>query len=155
MDMRRLILSMFVSVLVAVAQPPVTSRPFRIDELKTPLGFSVSVYARVSGSPRMMTFGPNGVLYVAARNNGIVYAIPDHDQAVPVLRGLNGPHSLEFHDGDLYVATDNAVLRFRAAVNRALVISSGPEQLASLPSGAGHTTRTLTIGPDGTVYVSA
>jgi glucose/arabinose dehydrogenase len=155
MDMRRLILSTFVSVLVAAAQPPVTSRQFRIDELKTPPGFSVSVYARVSGGPRMMTFGPNGVLYVAARNNGIVYAIPDHDQAIPVLRGLNGPHSLEFHDGDLYVATDNAVLRFRAAVTPALVISSGAEQLASLPSGTGHTTRTLTIGPDGTIYVSA
>src|SRR5437016_2936839 len=119
--MVRVILSTISFALLAAAQPAVTSRPFRLDELKTPPGFSVSVYARVNGEPRLMTFGPNGVLYVAARGNGTVYAIRDHDQVVPVLRGLNGPHSLEFHDGDLYVATDNAILRFRGAITSDLV----------------------------------
>lgn len=139
----------------AAAQPAVTSRPFRIDELRTPAGFSASVYARVAGGPRMLTFGPNGVLYAAARGNGTIYAIPDRDKVVTVTRGLNGPHSLEFHDGNLYVATNDAVLRFRDAVTPDLVIQSKAEQLASLPTGTGHSSRTLTIGPDGTIYVSS
>ena len=73
------------------AQPPVGVRPFRLDELQTPPGFTVTVFATLPVAPRLMTFGPNGVLYVAARDAGQVLAVPSPNRSVTVLRGLNGP----------------------------------------------------------------
>lgn len=144
-----------ISLLAATrAQPPVGSRSFKLEELKTPPGFEVSVFARVSGGPRLMTFGPNGVLYVAARAGRSVVAIPSPNQPIQVLRGLNGPHSLAFRNGDLYVSVDDGVLRFRNAVTSDLVIRSAGERLLTLPSGGGHSTRTLGFGPDGKLYAT-
>src|SRR5262249_952596 len=44
---------------------------------------------------------------------------------------------------------------FADAVTSGIVISSQPERVVSLPSGGGHTTRTLGWGPDGNLYTSA
>src|SRR5262245_50318540 len=86
------------------AQPPVYRRPFRLDELRTPPGFEVTVFATLSGAPRLMAFGPNGVLYVALRDAGEIAAVPSANSSVVALRGLNGPHSVTFRGEDLYVA---------------------------------------------------
>lgn len=129
-------------------------RAFRLEELKTLPGYEVSVYAAVGGTPRHMAFGPNGVLYVAARNGGNIVTIPERGRTVVALRGLAGPHTLQFRDGDLWVAVNNGVLRYRDAVTADLVIRSSPERIATVPAGGGHSTRTLGFGPDGKLYVS-
>jgi len=129
-----------------LAQPPVGSRPFRLEELKTPPGFEVSVYARVAGGPRLMTVGPNGALYVAA--GGTVWAVPAAGQVVSVVSGLNGAHSVQFQGNDLCVAVADGVLRFRDAVTPA-------ERVLDLPVGGQHSTRTAYFGPDGSLYESA
>ena len=123
-----------------------TSREFRIEELHTPPGFEVSVYTNVPGGPRLMAFGPDGVLYVAARGSGAIVAVRGPNQVSTVLSGLNGPHSIAFHDGDMYVAVNDAVLRVR---------NGTPQRIVSLPSGGGHSTRTAAFGPDGRLYVTA
>lgn len=128
-------------------------RPFRLEELKTPPGFEVSVYGVVRGA-RHMAFGPNQVLYVAARSANQVVAVRSEGETVVVLRNLNGPHSLEFRGEDLYVSVNDGVLRFRNAVTEDLVIRSQAERIATVTSGGGHTTRTLGFGPDGKLYVS-
>src|SRR5260370_14413980 len=96
----------------ANAQPPVNGRPFKLEELHTQQGFAVSIYAHVNGGPRHMAFGPDGILYVAARGSGNVVAIPRSNQTTTVLTGLTGPHSLAFARTYPYVSTDNAVWRF-------------------------------------------
>ncbi|MBI3684254.1 MAG: sorbosone dehydrogenase family protein [Acidobacteria bacterium] len=150
---------MRVLVIFAFCLPPafpqaVASRPFRLDELKTPPGYGVGVHATVGGGPRHMTFGPNGVLYVAARGNGSIVAIPERGRTVVALRGLNGPHSLVFRDRDLYVAVNDGVIRLRDAVTGDLVIRSQAERILNVPSGGQHSTRTVGFGPDGKIYVT-
>lgn len=139
------------------AQPAVGSRPFRLEELRTPPGYEVTVHARVPGSPRHMAFGPNGVLYVAARGRGEVVAVPEAGRAVTVLSRLNGPHSLAFHEGWLYVSVNDGVVRFANAVTEDLVIASEAERIVSLPvSGPNqHSTRSIGFGPDGLLYLTA
>ena len=136
----------------------VASRPFRLDELRTPPGFEVSVYARVSGSPRLMTIGPNGVLYVASRGNSIV-AIPEAGRVVTVRGGLSGPHSVTFRGNDLYVGVNDGVVRFSNAVTEDLVIRNAPERVVTftVPPGTPnqHSTRTAYFGPDGKLYLTA
>jgi len=132
------------------------SRPFRIEELRTPPGFEVSVYATVNGGPRHMAFGPNGVLYVAARNNGSVIAVPSQGRVVTAVRGLSGPHSLVFRGSDLYVSVNDGVMRLPNAITENLVISTTPERVLAVPASGpgGHTTRTVAFGPDGKIYVA-
>jgi len=132
----------------------VNSRTFRLEELKTPPGFEVSVYARVNGSPRLMTVGPNGVLYVAARG-GSVAAIPTANRVVIARSGLSGPHSVTFRGNDLYVAQNDGLIVFRNAVTEDLVIRGNPERLVTFPSGGQHSTRTAYFGPDGKIYFTA
>ena len=136
------------SAAAVVAQPPVGYRPFLLQELVVPAGFEVEVFAQVDGGPRLMAFGPDGVLYVAVRDAGTVVAIPAANQVTAVLTGLNGPHSLTFRGNDLYVAVNDGVLRFRNAAD-------SPEQVVMLPAGGQHSTRTARMGPDDQLYVTA
>jgi glucose/arabinose dehydrogenase len=152
--MRRLLLLTLAAAPV-FAQPPVGARPFRLEELKTPPGFEVTVFAKLDVAPRLMTFGPNGVLYAAARDAGLVVAVPAGRQPVTVLQGLTGPHSVSFRGNDLYVAVDDGVLRFANAVTDGLVIRSPAERLLTLPAGGQHSSRTAAIGPDDRLYVTA
>ena len=140
-------------VLPALAQAPVTSRPFRLSELKTPPGFTVSIYAHVPGSPRLMTFGPNGALYVAAGDS--VYAVPAANQVIRAAAGFAGAHSVTFRGNNLYVAASNGVYRLADAVTSDFVIRTQPEKIIDLPVGGQHGTRTMAFGPDGRIYVSA
>ncbi len=137
------------------AQAPVRSRPFHLDELHAPPGFAVEIYARVNGSPRHMTFGPNGVLYVAARGAGQIVAIAKKGETITAIRGLNGPHSLAFREGDLYVSVNDGVLRFPEATPAGFVIRGNGQKILSLPSGGQHSSRTLDFSPDGRLYVTA
>ena len=150
---------LFAALLPAVclhAQPAVTARPFQLSELRTQPGFEVSVYTRISAGPRFMTFGPNGVLYIAARDNGSIVAVPAANTNVVAARGLNQPNSLVFSGNDLYVGTIDAVLRFRDAVTGDFVIRAQAERLATLPTaGGGHISRTIEVGADGRLYVAA
>jgi len=144
--------------LIAPAAYPqaASSRQFRLEELRTPPGFEVSVYATVSGGPRHMAFGPNGVLYVATRNNGSVVAVPAQGRVVTAVRGLSGPHSLVFRDSDLYVSVNDGVMRLRDAITEDFIISSQPQRVLAVPASGpgGHTTRTVGFGPDGRIYVA-
>jgi glucose/arabinose dehydrogenase len=138
-----------------LAQPPVNPREFQLGELHTLPGFEVSVYAQVPSGPRLMTVGPNGILYVAARNAGAIYAIAAQNHAVQVLAVLPGPHSLAFLNDTLYVAADDGIYRVDNAVTGDLVIRSQPVKIAELPVGGQHVTRTVVIGPDGKLYATA
>src|SRR5215471_16620859 len=99
----RMIVTAMLLVAAVEAQPPVGSRPFRLEELQTQPGYEVSVFARGLNEPRHMAFGPNGVLYVAAQGSGRIIAVTP-DRQTTVLSGLNGPHSLVFRGNDLYAS---------------------------------------------------
>jgi len=101
-----------------------------------------------------MAFGPNGVLYVATRNNGSVVAIPAQGRVVTAVRGLSGPHSLVFRDSDLYISVNDGVIRLRDAITEDFIISSQPQRFLAVPASGpgGHTTRSVAFGPDGRIY---
>ena len=146
----------FLGIAAAVcclAQPSVNSRPFRIEELRTQAGFEVAVYAQTRAGIRLMTFGPHGVLYAAGSDS--IFAIPEQNKVVRALSGLAGAHSVVFKDRDLYVGAGDGVYRIRDAVTDDLIIRNRPEKIINLPSGGGHSTRTMAFGPDGAIYVTA
>jgi glucose/arabinose dehydrogenase len=69
-----------------------------------------------------------------------------------VFRGLQNPHGLAIDPANggtmLYIAEEHRIVRVPLYSDGTL------EEVAQLPSGGGHYTRTLEFGPDGRLYVS-
>lgn len=128
--------------------------------LTLPPGFSISIYAKDLGGPRVLAMDPAGTLFVSTPSRGQVVALPDvnkdgiADRTDVVVDHLNGPHGLAFHPKEktLYIAETNSVSVYnydqitRKATNRAKIID--------LPGGGNHVTRTIVFGPDGRLYIS-
>jgi glucose/arabinose dehydrogenase len=132
--------------------------PFDLAKLKTPAGFHVSVFASDVDGPRMLVFSPGGVLLVSESGEGRVAALPDSkhtgkaEKEVTVLKGLNEPHGLAFYEGKLYVAENDKLRRYDW--DEANLRASNPKLIANLPTGGGHSTRTV-IFHGSKMYVSA
>src|SRR5271156_3430831 len=131
--------------------------PFDLKQLKAPDGFQIAVFANVDG-PRMLTFTPGGVLLVSESGEGKVVALPDPKQTgkaervVEVLRGLNEPHGIAFFEGKLYVAENDKVGRYDW--DEANLRATNRKKITDLPTGGGHSTRSL-LFHSGKMYVSA
>lgn len=118
-----------------------------------PAGFGISVYIQGLQSPRMMTLGPDGALYVAERGAGRILRLPDTngdgraDGARPVAEDLDAPSSLAFYeDGSLYVGETTRVLRL-SQPDEDGVFQQRRTVISDLPDG-GHSTRTVLFSPD-------
>jgi glucose/arabinose dehydrogenase len=131
--------------------------------LQVPPGFSVSLYSVLPSAPRFGTISPDGLLFVSLMGAGQIVILKDNGNGIsqaPLIFAdtLNGPHGLAFHEYQgqmyLYVAENNRVSRFpykngqtRAEKRETIV--------PNIPSGGGHSTRTIVFGPDGKMYVAA
>ena len=127
--------------------------------ISVPPGFHIDVFAAPLSGARFMTLDPAGTLLLSLPRQGRVVALPDDnrdgraDATVTVVEGLDLPHGLAFHDGQLYVAETGKVKRFRydTATRKA---TEGRVLVADLPTGGNHWTRTVVFGRDGGMFVS-
>ncbi|HRA21886.1 MAG TPA: PQQ-dependent sugar dehydrogenase [Anaerolineae bacterium] len=131
--------------------------------LQVPDGFAVRIYASGLQEPRLMTTGPDGALYVASRRGATILRLADADSDgladanQVVARGMNGPHNLEWHDGSFYVAENDKVSKLTDLDGDGSFTGGGERVTVTtnIPSGGGHSSRTVHIGPDGKLYVAA
>lgn len=131
--------------------------------LHVPDGFTLNTYFSGLYTPRLMTIGPDGLLYVAEQGAGAVIRLPDAngdgvaDERQEVADGINQPNNMEWHDGSLYVATGNRILRFTDHNGDGDMLDAGEKEVVTnqLPITGDHFTRTLHFGPDGKLYVTA
>ena len=125
--------------------------------LALPPGFRADVFADRLAGPRALAVDPAGVLLVSLSSSGrvvaLVPAIGGPPRVVTIVSGLQLPHGLAFHDGDLYVAETGRVLRFRYDA-RTRVAGAPVTVVPGLPAGAHHWTRSIAFGPDGRLYVA-
>ena len=128
------------------------------DHLRLPPGFSAEVLVKVPGA-RSMALGNKGTLFVGTqRGSGEVYAVRDpfgrSPQVLTVASGLKMPNGVAFHDGALYIAEPQRILRL-SAIEKNLDKPPEPEPvIADLPfKGMLHSWKYLGFGPDGKLYV--
>ncbi len=133
--------------------------PLPLNKLTMPAGFHVAVYARGVKGARSMTLGSRGTLFVGTREAGTVYAITDlnhdhvGDSVVKIASGLFHPNGVEFHNGSLYVAEINRILRYDNIESH---INNPPKAVVvndSLPNKTHHGQKYIRFGPDGWLYV--
>jgi glucose/arabinose dehydrogenase len=129
-----------------------------VNRTKTPLtlrkGFTISVFARGLGRPRVMVFDPAGTLLVTVPSKGRVVALPDRDRdgtadrIVEVIGGLDQPHGMAFRcspDCGLYIAEEDQVNVYSYDPKDLKAVKQ--KKIANLPEG-GHHTRTLLFLPE-------
>jgi glucose/arabinose dehydrogenase len=136
-----------------------TGRVATLDgKLSVPSGFTVTYFAQGLGGVRFMAVAPDGAVYATQPGKGRVVRLADAngdgvaDGVVEVVSGLDQPHGLAFHEGALYVANTDGVVRVTlGADGRA---SGSPVYVNRYSGNGGHWTRTIVFGPDGAMYVA-
>ena len=145
--------------LLLVVPPAYSASALPLDKIKLPPGFSISIYARDVPDARSMTLSPNGTLFVGTRRAGKVYAILDRDHdniadtVTTIAQGLQMPNGVAFHDGALYVAEVNRILRYD---NIEAHLTNPPQPVVvtdSYPRDTHHGWKFIRLGPDGLLYV--
>ena len=128
------------------------------ERIKLPDGYSLEVFARDLGRPRLMQMTANGDLIVSGYREGTILLVKADgdgdgrsDWQGSLREGLNQPHGLLLEGRTLYVAEEQRVVSYEfdgAKLDKERVILEG------IPGGDGHSSRTLKRGPDGYLYLS-
>lgn len=127
--------------------------------LTTPSDLQVTLYATGVPTARFMALGPKGDVFVGSWYAGTVDVLLNRNGAKQassvktLLSGLVVPHSVAYHNGQIYVGLEGAVSAWTYNAT-SVSTSNGRFVVPSLPSGGRHVTRTVGFGPGGALYVS-
>ncbi|MDP3964254.1 MAG: PQQ-dependent sugar dehydrogenase [bacterium] len=127
-------------------------------QLNLPEGFAISVYAAGLDAPRFFDFDSDNTLIVADKGSGKLIELPDQDadgvadEVRTIDNGLRNVHSVDWHDGVLYVAEESQIVMY--SKNGGTAYDPKLPLIRDLPSDGGHSTRTVVVGPDNALYVS-
>lgn len=128
--------------------------------LFAPAGFQVALFAAGLGKARFMTVGPDGTLYVSIPDENYILALPDRDndgvadRKTVFAAGLRNVHGLYYYDGYFYAAGTASIYRLKDG-NGDLLAEEKRVISNDVPGSGGHWTRTIVVGPDRMLYLSA
>ncbi len=117
-----------------------------------PTGFEATLYSGDVPGVRVITRDSKTTIVASLTSEGKVVALPNSDfdqiadRVVTVLEGLNHPHGVAFIGDTLYVAEEGAVKSY--TYNPDTFTATYIETLTTLPTGDGHSTRSLMVWPD-------
>lgn len=118
-------------------------------------GFTIDVYASGVGSARMLAESPTGELILTTGWDGTVFKLTDRDgdgradDIVRMFADLNVPHGVAFVGNVMFLAETDRILRLDPWWD-----SASAREIARLPGGGHHATRTLAVGTDNRLYAS-
>jgi glucose/arabinose dehydrogenase len=131
--------------------------------LVLPEGFCATVVASGLGPVRQLAVAPNGDLYAALSgkpgdNTGGVLAFRDRNgDGKPDERASFGPgggNDVKIHNGYLYFALNDRVVRFRLHSSKLEPDGKGETVVSALPADGGHVAKSLAFRPGGEMYVN-
>lgn len=128
--------------------------------LKVPEGLKISIAAKELDNPRVMAFDLRDRMLVSETKPGRVGILEDKDNDGDLetkrilIENLRSPHGLDFYlDSQsgityLYVAETHQVVRYIYDINTGNVVDGSAQNIAFLPDGGRHFTRTIGFGPN-------
>lgn len=130
--------------------------------LSLPEGFCALAVADDIGAARHLVVDDDGDIYVALRGNdgtGGVMALRDTtgDGRADIRQqfGESGGTGITIHDGALYFAPNDAVLRYPLPGGDQLVPTAAPDTIvAGMPDEGGHTAKSIAITDVGDLFVN-
>jgi glucose/arabinose dehydrogenase len=147
----------------ALSPEPYVPRPDGAMPLAPP-GFEVNIYAQPSSAPRQIRTAPNGDVFVASQNSGLITVYRGLDaegravQSETFASGLDEPFGIAFYPvGEnpqwVYIGSNDSVVRFPYR-NGDMKATGSAQDVVRLPSG-GHSTRDVVFSNDGkSMFVS-
>ena len=128
-----------------------------ISDVVVPPGFIVEEYADVPKA-RSLALGDKGTLFVSNRKGRSVYAVVENadgsTRTIELLSGMSTPNGIAFHDGDLFVAEIDRVLRYADIEANLDAVPEAEVLDVDLPSDRHHGWRYIGFGPDDKLYIS-
>jgi glucose/arabinose dehydrogenase len=139
----------------------------QLNTVKLPPGFAIDIWAEGVQAARALAIGANGTVFVGSfglltgqGNPGKVYAVRDTnndgkaDQVLTIAEGLNQPSGVAFHNGALFVAEMQRIIRYDGIEQRL----TSPPQPVVVRDGflemGNHQWRDIAVGPDGKLYIA-
>lgn len=126
--------------------------------IRVPEGFEATVFGRVAGQPNVLTFGPDGLLYVATMA-GEIFTLDEAGEPTLYVDGFIAPAGLAFQPGTERLYVSSRVIDQNV---------DGEEEVAMVEDGvvtplitglpccytAMHSANGIAFGPDGYGYVA-
>lgn len=147
---------------ITINRKPNVLRPasaLPLDKINLPPGFKIEVFAEKIENARSLTYSPNDILYVGSRDGDFIRALPDKNQdhwadtSFVVIDGLNMPNGVVYHEGDLYIAEVNRILRIKDIDNQYDKKPQPEVVYDQLPTERSHGWKYIAFGPDGKLYI--
>jgi glucose/arabinose dehydrogenase len=160
----RLFLTLLLVILCRPALADTTSVPPYTDQelmvsgdtwtLTVPTGLQLELLTDTLDRPRMLNFLPNGDLLIGSRAGNIYRLEPPYTRATVLAELPDYPHSLAYRDGELLIAQTDGLYHVPYRPGQTKIQADDIQLLAALPAGGGHSSRTVSIGPDQRIYLS-
>ena len=132
--------------------------PAVLDQIVLPDGFSIEVWSEDVPNARSLALGSNGTVFVSTRKDGRVYALTPQESGMPVVttiaKGLKVPKGVAFHEGALYVAEMERIIRFPEIESRLDDVPEPDVVFDSLPDRSHHGWRYIAFDPEGRLHIS-
>ena len=122
--------------------------------VRVPEDYRLELLTSDLDGPRLFTLASNGDFIIGSKS-GKVYRLPPPYTRPEVLVTLDDyPHSIVLRRDEMLIAQTNGVYRTFYKPGQTRILAQDVKLLAPMPSGGGHSSRSVGVGPDGRVYAS-
>lgn len=125
--------------------------------LDLPPGFCATVFAEDLGEARHITVSPGGIVFVATADGGVIALRDDDDDGVADHQssfGDVGGNGIAWHDGHLYFAQDDRIVRWALADDDMRPDDDAEIVVSGLVADGDHTNKSIAFAGDGSLLVN-